>query len=50
MTFNVTPNIEAITNIPAPTEADKGKVIDCVEKGYNLRGKVLRYPKVVVGQ
>ena len=41
---------EAITNIPAPTEADKGKVIDCVEKGYNLRGKVLRYPKVVVGQ
>jgi molecular chaperone GrpE len=41
---------EAITNIPAPTEADKGKVIDCVEKGYNLRGKSLRYPKVVVGQ
>ena len=41
---------EAITNIPAPTEADKGKVVDCVEKGYTLRGKVLRYPKVVVGQ
>lgn len=41
---------EAITNIPAPTEEDKGKVIDCVEKGYNLRGKALRYPKVVVGQ
>lgn len=41
---------EAITNIPAPTEDDKGKVIDCVEKGYKLRGKALRYPKVVVGQ
>jgi molecular chaperone GrpE len=41
---------EAITNIPAPTEADKGKVIDCVEKGYNLRGKSVWYPKVVVGQ
>lgn len=41
---------EAITNIPAPTEADKGKIIDCVEKGYNLNGKPLRYPKVVVGQ
>lgn len=41
---------EAITNIPAPTKGDKGKVIDCVEKGYNLRGKRLRYPKVVVGQ
>lgn len=41
---------EAITNIPAPNKSDKGKVIDCVEKGYNLKGKVLRYPKVVVGQ
>ncbi len=41
---------EAITNIPAPTENDKGKIIDCIEKGYNLRGKAIRYPKVVVGQ
>ena len=41
---------EAITNIPAPKKSDIGKVIDCVEKGYNLRGKSLRYPKVVVGQ
>ena len=41
---------EAITNIPAPTEDDKGKVVDVVEKGYYLNEKVLRYAKVVVGQ
>ncbi len=41
---------EAITNIPAPSEKEKGRVMDCVEKGYNLKGKPLRYPKVVVGQ
>jgi len=40
---------EAITNIPAPTEDLKGKVIDVVEKGYKLNGKVIRFPKVVVG-
>jgi len=41
---------EAITQIPAPTEKEKGKVIDEVEKGYHLNGKVIRYAKVVVGQ
>lgn len=41
---------EAITNIPVENEADKGKVIDVVERGYNLNGKPLRYAKVVVGQ
>lgn len=41
---------EAITNIPAPTEEDKGKIVDVIERGYNLKGKVLRYAKVVVGQ
>ena len=40
---------EAITNIPAPTEELKGKIIDVVEKGYKLNGKVIRFPKVVVG-
>lgn len=40
---------EAITNIPAPTEDLKGKVIDVVEKGYKLNGKIIRFPKVVVG-
>jgi molecular chaperone GrpE len=41
---------EAITNIPAPTEDLKGKVIDVVEKGYYLNDHVLRFSKVVVGQ
>lgn len=41
---------EAITQIPAPSEDLKGKVIDCVEKGYKLGDKIIRYPKVVIGQ
>lgn len=41
---------EAITQIPAPTEDLKGKIIDVIEKGYKLGEKVIRYPKVVVGQ
>ncbi len=41
---------EAITKIPAPTEDMKGKVIDCVEKGYMLNDKVMRFAKVVVGE
>ncbi len=40
---------EAITNIPAPQEEMKGKVVDVIEKGYTLQGKVLRFAKVVVG-
>ena len=40
---------EAITNIPAPSEEQKGKIIDTVEKGYLLGEKVLRYAKVVLG-
>jgi molecular chaperone GrpE len=40
---------EAITNIPAPNEEMKGKVIDELEKGYALNGKVIRYAKVIVG-
>lgn len=40
---------EAITNIPAPSEDLKGKVIEVVEKGYTLNGKIIRFPKVVVG-
>jgi molecular chaperone GrpE len=40
---------EAITKIPAPTADDKGKIIDEIEKGYMLGGKVIRYAKVVVG-
>lgn len=40
---------EAITQIPAPEEKLKGKVVDVVEKGYQLNEKVIRYAKVVVG-
>ena len=40
---------EAITQIPAPTDKMKGKVIDEVEKGYKLGEKVIRYSKVVIG-
>jgi len=41
---------EAIANVPAPDEKQKGKVIDDVEKGYFLGEKVIRYAKVIVGQ
>ena len=41
---------EAITQIPAPSDKLKGKVIDAVEKGYKLGDKIIRYPKVVIGQ
>jgi molecular chaperone GrpE len=41
---------EAITEIPAPSEDMKGKVIDTLEKGYKLKDKMIRYAKVVVGK
>ena len=41
---------EAITQIPAPSKKEKGKVMDVVEKGYKLNGKVIRFTKVVIGQ
>jgi molecular chaperone GrpE len=41
---------EAITEIPAPTEALKGKVLDEVQKGYYLNDKIIRFAKVVVGK
>ncbi|MBR4775012.1 MAG: nucleotide exchange factor GrpE [Bacteroidales bacterium] len=40
---------EAVTTFPAPSEDLKGKVIEVVQTGYTLGGKVLRYAKVVVG-
>lgn len=46
--FNVDMH-EAITNIPVADEAQKGKVVDVLEKGYYLNDKVIRYAKVVVG-
>ncbi len=41
--------MEAITSIPAPNDDLKGKVVDEIEKGYSLNGKVIRYAKVVIG-
>lgn len=41
---------EAIAMVPAPTEELKGKIIDCVQTGYTINEKVLRYAKVVVGE
>ena len=41
---------EAITQIPAQDDSQKGKIIDIIEKGYQLGEKIIRYPKVVVGQ
>jgi len=41
---------EAVTKVPASDELQKGKVVDVIEKGYLLHDKVIRYPKVVVGE
>lgn len=41
---------EAITLIPAQDDAQKGKIIDITEKGYQLGDRIIRFPKVVVGQ
>jgi len=41
---------EAITTFPAPTAEQKGKIIDCVSKGYTMNEKVIRFSKVVVGE
>ncbi len=40
---------DCITQYPAPSEEDKGKVLDVLEKGYTLNEKVIRFAKVVVG-
>jgi molecular chaperone GrpE len=41
---------EAITQIPAPSEDLKGKIVDVIEKGYKLGDKIIRFPKVILGQ
>lgn len=40
---------EAITQIPAPSPNLKGKIVDILEKGYKLGDKIIRFPKVVIG-
>lgn len=41
---------EALTTVPAPKDEDKDKIVDCVQKGYTLDDKVIRYPKVIVAK
>jgi molecular chaperone GrpE len=41
---------EAITKIPAPSKDLKGKIVDEIEKGYQLNDKIIRFAKVVIGQ
>ena len=41
---------EAITQIPAANDKMKGKIVDVLEKGYKLGDKIIRFPKVVIGQ
>ncbi|WP_162053729.1 nucleotide exchange factor GrpE [Pontibacter pamirensis] len=40
---------EAVTQIPAPSEEMKGKIVDVIEKGYTLNDKVIRFAKVIIG-
>lgn len=47
--FNVDMH-DAITKIPAPTEELRGKVVDVLQKGYLLHGRVIRYAKVIIGE
>lgn len=41
---------DAVTQIPAPSDDLKGKIVDVIEKGYTLGDKIIRFPKVVTGQ
>jgi len=41
---------EAITQIPAPSDKLKGKIVDVIERGYKLGEKIIRFPKVVTGK
>jgi molecular chaperone GrpE len=41
---------EAVTTIPAQEESQKGMVVDCIMKGYVLNEKIIRFPKVIVGE
>ncbi|MFA7493600.1 MAG: nucleotide exchange factor GrpE [Proteiniphilum sp.] len=43
-------SFEAVTTIPAPEASQKGVVVDCIQKGYRLNGKIIRFPKVIVGE
>ncbi|HLW09561.1 MAG TPA: nucleotide exchange factor GrpE [Fermentimonas sp.] len=41
---------EAVTTIPVQEDSEKGVIVDCIQKGYKLNDKIIRFPKVVVGE
>lgn len=41
---------EALTTIPVTDKSQSGKIVDCIQKGYTLNDKILRFPKVIVGE
>lgn len=41
---------EALTTIPVADKSQSGKIVDCIQKGYTLNDKILRFPKVIVGE
>lgn len=41
---------EAVTTIPVEEESRKGTVVDCIQKGYEMNEKIIRFPKVIVGE
>lgn len=43
-------SFEAVTTIPAQEASQKGMVVDCIQKGYKLNDKIIRFPKVIVGK
>ncbi|NLX66386.1 MAG: nucleotide exchange factor GrpE [Bacteroidales bacterium] len=43
-------SFEAITTLPTEEAAQKGMVVDCIQKGYRLNDKIIRFPKVIVGE
>lgn len=43
-------SFEAVTTIPALEESQKGMIVDCIQKGYRMNDKIIRFPKVIVGE
>lgn len=43
-------SFEAVTTIPAQEASQKGMVVDCIQKGYRLNDRIIRFPKVIVGE
>jgi molecular chaperone GrpE len=41
---------EAVTTIPVTDASEKGLIVDCIQKGYEMNEKIIRFPKVIVGE